>query len=99
MEIDPQNDKELVAEIVQKLKDVNSELTACKLSFAALKSQCSDLEQRLEAAARSSSRLPRTPHEKYDTSLEKLPEQFDGATSDWILLQRLCAWNVWEPVN
>jgi hypothetical protein len=99
MEIDPQNYRELVAEIVQKFKDVNTELTMCKLSVSALKSQCSDLEQRLDAAVKSSARLQRATHEKYDIPLERLLERLAEASSDWDLLQQFQSLRASGPVN
>ena len=99
MKMDPHNGKELVAEIVRKLDDVNKELTACKLSFSALKSQCSELEKRLGAAARSSAQLQRATHEKYDIPIERFVERFDEAASDWVFLQRLQALNASGRVN
>jgi len=99
MKIDPHNDKELVAEIVQQLEDVNTELTESKLSFSALKSRYSNLEQRLEAAARSLAQLRQATGEKYDVPMERYLERFDKATSDWILLQRLQALSASGPVN
>ena|ERR1700722_8620693 len=99
MEIDPQNYKELVAEIVQKFKDVSTELTMCTLSVTALKSKCLDLEQRLEAAVKSSARLQRATHEKYDIPLERLLERLEEAGSDWDLLQQFQSLKASGPVN
>jgi hypothetical protein len=99
MEMNSQDDKKLFAEMVQNLRDVNLELTACKLSLSALKSQCSDLEQSFEAAARSSTQLLRTPREKYDIPLERLLVQLDEASSEWDLLRRLRGLNASKPVN
>lgn len=99
MQMDPENYKDLLAEIVQKFKDVNSELTACKLSFSSLKSQCSELEQRLEVAARNSPHLQRATHEKDNIPLERFLERFYEATADWVLLQQLQALNASRPVN
>jgi hypothetical protein len=98
MEMDSQDDKKLFAEIVQNLRDVNLELTACKHSLSALKSQCSDLERRFEAAALTT-QLPRTPREKNDIPLERLLVQLDEASSEWDLLRRLRGLNASEPVN
>ena len=99
MKMDPHNDKELVAEIAQKIEDVNTELTACKLSFSALKSQCSELEKRLGAATRSYAQLQGATHEKYDIPIERFAERFNEATSDWVFLQRLQALNASGRVN
>jgi len=94
MEINPQNYEELIAEIGQKFKDVNTELTACKLSLSALKSKCSDLEQRLEAATRRSA-----THKKYNMPLEGFAGRFDEAATDWDLLQWFQALSASRPVN
>jgi hypothetical protein len=99
MRIDPKSYQDLTAEIVQKLNEVNTDLATCKLSFSALKSQCSDLEQRLESAARSSAQLQRATHEKYDIPLERFLERFGAAASDWVLLQQFQALNASDPVN
>jgi hypothetical protein len=88
MKMGPHNSKELVAEIVQKLDVVNTELTACKLSFSALKTQFSELENRLGAASRSFAQLQRATHEKYDIPTERSVERFEEATPDWFFLQR-----------
>ena len=86
--MEPHNSKDLVADIVQKLDDMNAELTAGKLAFSALKSQFSELENRLGAASRSSAQLQRATHEKYDIPTERSAERFEEATPDWFFLQR-----------
>ena len=88
METEPQNYKELIAEIIQKFKEVNTGLTACRLSVSVLKSHCSELEQRLEADVKSLARLQRPTRENYDIPLDKFLERLDEASSDWDLLQR-----------
>jgi hypothetical protein len=99
MEIDLHNHKELIAEIVQTFKDVKTEFAAFKLSVLALDSQCSDLEQRLEAAVKNSSQLQRATQEKYDVLLERFLEQCGEGTSDWVVLRRLQALNASGTVN
>ncbi len=99
MEIDLHNYKELVVEIVRTFKDVKTEFAAFKLSVLALESQCSDLEQRLDAAVKNSSQLQRATHEKYDVLLERFLEQCGEGTSDWIILRRLQALNALGTVN
>jgi hypothetical protein len=86
MKMDLHNGKELVAEIVLKLDDVNTELKACELSFLALKSQCSELEKPLGVAAGSSAQLQRAAHEKYEIPTERFVERFDEAASDCFFL-------------
>jgi hypothetical protein len=99
MKMELHNGKELVAEIVLKLDDVNAELKACELSFSALKSQCSELGKRLGVAERSSAQLQRATHEKYEIPTERFVERFDEAASDWFFLQRLQALNASGRVN
>jgi hypothetical protein len=99
MQIDPNDYKELVAESLKKFNDLNTELTACKRSFFSLKSQCVDLEQRLEAAARNSLHLQRATAEECDIPLGRFLERSGQALADLALLQRLQALNASGPIN
>jgi hypothetical protein len=98
MQIDQNDHKELLAEILQKLRDVNTELTACKLSFSSLKTQCLDLEQRLEGAKEFPT-LQGATHESCEIPLERFLAPSGQAFADWVLLQRLQALNASEPAN
>jgi hypothetical protein len=99
MQIDPNDYKQLVAESLKKFNELNTELTACKLSFFSLKSQCVDLEQRLDAAARNPSHLQRATAEECDSPLGRFLERSGQALADLALLQRLQALNASGPIN
>lgn len=91
--------KDLVKNIITKLKELDSHFTAHRIVFDALIAPNYPDAKRALETARNSPQVQTMMHEKYDVPLEKFLSLPDGSTQGSDLLKWFQEWNPSGPIN